>query len=100
MAVSLVLIFLCQQAMDLTRPAQAVEMIARARDAASAASSRKATAETKRDFAERFNRLISALKEFQDAYSENRGEVWPSKQAARLDTAMRELSDSPAWRKQ
>lgn len=99
MQVSLILLFLCQQAIDPTRPAQAAEMLARARDASQAATSHKATAETKRQFAERFNRLVTALKDFQDAYSENRGEVWPSKQAARLDTAMRELSDSPGWRK-
>ncbi len=99
MVVSLVLLFLCQQAIDPTRPAQAVEMLARARDASQAAASRKATAETKREFAERFNRLVSALKDFQDAYSENRGEVWPSKQAAKLDAAMRDFSDAPGWRK-
>ena len=94
-----VFLVLCQQPVDLTRSAQAAEMIMSAQAAAQTARLQEANARERREFAMRFNRLITALKDFESAYSQNRGEVWPTKQAAKLDVAMRELTSYPGWRR-
>jgi len=94
MFAALVLLVLCQQPLDPTRSAEASKMMLNANRTMLASSEKLQTSRAKREFAERFNHLVSALKDFEEAYSSNRGEVWPAKQAAKLDMAMRELSDN------
>ena len=96
---AVLLLVLCQQPMDPTRQAQAAEMLNQARATAETDRILDGNARTKREFAQRFNKLISAMRDFESAYSHNAGQIWPAKQAAQLDAAMRELSTSPGWRK-
>ena len=97
MFAAVVLLVLCQQPFDRTRSAEAVQMTMSAESAVQTASKFQGV-RAKREFAERFNHLVSALKDFEAAYSSNHGEVWPVKQAAKLDSAMRQLSTAPGWR--
>lgn len=94
---AVVLLVLCQLPLDKTRSAEAARMMLNAQSAAQTAS-KLDNVRAKREFAERFNHLVNALRDFEAAYTSNQGNVWPAKQAAKLETAMRELSTAPGWR--
>lgn len=86
MFAAVVLLVLGQQPFDRTRSAEAAQMMMSAESAVQTASKLQGV-RAKREFAERFNHLVSA-----------QGEVWPVKQAAKLDSAMRQLYTAPGWR--
>lgn len=90
---------LCQQGFDVTRSAETSEVLLRAQQAAAQAGRKELSAQGKKEFADRFNKLVEAVKEFEDEYSRSQGHVWPVKQAAKLERAMKELSAAQGWRK-
>jgi hypothetical protein len=98
MLMAVALLVLCQQPIDPIRATEVAGRIAMAQSALANSRQKGLDAQAKREFTERFNHLITALENFEEAYSGSRGEVWPVKQAAKLDAAMRELSTAPGWR--
>jgi hypothetical protein len=52
----------------------------------------------RRDFANRFDGLIGALRAFEVEYRKNAGAVWPKKQADELYKAIRRLESTEAWK--
>lgn len=59
------LLVLCQQQLDRTLSAEAAWMMMNAERAVQATNSKPQNARAKREFAERFNHLITALKDFE-----------------------------------
>lgn len=82
-------------------PARAAEESALRMKAAAEAVSRqnKATLSAEeREFTERFNKLVDAMRAFHDQYAQNGGAVWPKKQAEALAKAMRHLEATRTWK--
>lgn len=50
-----------------------------------------------RELAQRFNALTKALQEFRDAYVKGGGNVWPRKEARRVEKAYRHLQGCDCW---
>lgn len=96
MLTTVALLVFCQQPADPIRASEVAGRMAQAQPTILLARQKAGDARAKREFAERFNHLITALKNFEEAYSS--GEVWPVKQAAKLDAAMHELSTAPGFR--
>lgn len=98
MLTTVALLVFCQQPADPIRASELAGRVALAQSTIILARQKAVDARAKREFAERFNHLITALKNFEEAYSGSSGEVWPVKQAAKLDIAMHELSTAPGFR--
>ena len=54
--------------------------------------------QSRREFAERFNRLVNALDEFAQEYNKTKGQAWPKKHADHLNKAFKSLQSSLEWR--
>ena len=44
-----------------------------------------------RQFAEKFNQLVAAVRNFAEQYNQNQGSVWPQREADKLRSAMHQL---------
>jgi hypothetical protein len=52
----------------------------------------------RREFADRFDSLILALRAFEVEYCKYDGIVWPKRQAEEVDKAIRRLESTAAWK--
>jgi soluble cytochrome b562 len=82
---------LLQTQVDSARRLEIAQAITSAQSAAQARSKTVQTAEERRRFEEKFNRLITALDNFQREYNASSGQVWPAKQALELKKALKDL---------
>ena len=61
---------------------------------------KKSMAEQERkQFEQRFNKLIDAIHRFSDEYNKSKGAVWPAKHAEQVKKAFRELEQTSSWPK-
>jgi stage V sporulation protein SpoVS len=84
-------------------PVRAAEVAQRVLDAQNKAVAEQPAAhdiQIERDrFKERFNKLITAMQEFTEAYNGSNGDVWPQKSADAVDKAFRELQKTESWKR-
>jgi hypothetical protein len=52
----------------------------------------------RRQFEEKFNKLIDALQGFSQEYNQSHGSVWPAKKVEAVNKALRELERTRSWR--
>lgn len=67
------------------------EAVIQAQAAAVTQESGARTTGERREFEEKFNRLVSAMDEFQRQYNASGGKVWPKKEAEALKKAIQAL---------
>lgn len=87
----LVSLGLFQYRIDPVRGAEVAQRVSLARTTQEARTAKSISTEQRRDFEKRFNRLITAIDEFQKEYNASGGEVWPRKKADALKKAIDEL---------
>ncbi|HLK51131.1 MAG TPA: hypothetical protein VKT49_23475 [Bryobacteraceae bacterium] len=76
---------------DPVRRAEMVEAIAAAQAAVQQHAATPQSQEERRRFEEKFNRLVSAMEDFQREYNASRGQVWPQREAEALKKAIKDL---------
>jgi hypothetical protein len=57
-----------------------------------------ASDQERRQFEEKFNKLIDALQGFTQEYNRSNGHVWPAKKVEAVNKALRELEQTRPWR--
>ena len=73
----LVSLGLFQYRIDAVRGAEATQRVSLAQTTQTVRTSKTKTEEQRREFEKKFNRLITAIDEFQKEYNASGGEVWP-----------------------
>ena len=85
---------------DPVRGAEVAQRVLDAQNKAVAEQPHARDIQIERDrFKERFNKLITAMQAFTEAYNSSNGEVWPQKSADAVDKAFRELQKTESWRR-
>ncbi len=82
---------LFQTQVDPVKRAEILEAVPAAQASAQEHARTAQSQEERRRFEEKFNRLVTALAEFQREYSASDGQVWPRKQADALKKAIKDL---------
>ncbi len=82
---------LFQSHADSARRMEVTEAVLMAQSAEFDRADAERSAEERRRFEERLNRLATALKDFQREYDASGGKLWPKKEADALKKAMQDL---------
>jgi hypothetical protein len=91
----LISVLMLQHQIDPVRPLRLMEV--KARSLSEQDASERALEYQKKQFEEKFNKLIDTLADFTREYNQNNGRVWPAKKAEALQKAFRELQETEAW---
>ena len=92
------LLFGCLLQIDAANPFDATARMAAASARANEIQHRNASDQERRDFEEKFNKLLDALQGFSQEYNKSRGSVWPAKKVEAVNRALRELMQTKSWR--
>jgi len=88
----------CLLQIDPLSPFDAVAMAADASAHAQEVRQQNTVAQERRDFEDKFNKLINALLSFSREYNGSRGSVWPKKKAEAINKALQDLEQTRSWR--
>ena len=83
---------------DPVRSLEALTMANAANARAEELHRKDASDQERRQFEEKFNKLIDALQGFTQEYNRSNGSVWPAKKVEAVNKALRELEQTRSWR--
>lgn len=98
MWVTIFLFFQLQPQLDPVRPSDVARLSRERHERALEQQRHNYEIRSKRDFEERFNKLVKALEEFTQEYNGGTGNVWPHKKAIAVEKAIKGLQTSQTWK--